>query len=154
MIIHCYTGVVSASRQCITFKAGTSSCDGVIDLFPEYHHECSLGSRCAQSWCSGTTARSLLKPGVLVGAGYLRLDEWNPLLIRVTFCVAGVVKQSPCQICEAFGNQCTSDGSFNIQPIPAGFHYAGIAVTLAHSTATPIQYPTTPPCRTTPTFRS
>ncbi|KAF8875099.1 hypothetical protein CPB85DRAFT_550782 [Mucidula mucida] len=41
------------------------------------------------------------------------------------------LKQSPCQIGEALGNNCTSSGKFFIPPIPEGFHYAGIADTAA-----------------------
>ncbi|KAF9023803.1 hypothetical protein BDZ89DRAFT_1136447 [Hymenopellis radicata] len=39
--------------------------------------------------------------------------------------------QSPCQIGEALGNVCTSDGSFNIQYLPAGYYYSGIGATFA-----------------------
>ncbi|KAF9024759.1 hypothetical protein BDZ89DRAFT_1068865 [Hymenopellis radicata] len=36
------------------------------------------------------------------------------------------LKQSPCQIGEALGNQCLSDGSFYIQPLPTGKMYSGL----------------------------
>ncbi|KAF8904914.1 hypothetical protein CPB85DRAFT_1437557 [Mucidula mucida] len=64
--------------------------------------------------------------GFCLGAGYITCNI-SHLLIK-SF---NSENQSPCQIGEALGNVCTSDGSFNIQYLPAGYYYSGIGATFA-----------------------